>query len=218
MSTEGNAKEDETLKKRSLNSTLETMMLPSLYRLTDGLPRRELKLMITEAKSCEEALEREIRQLEQGLDEKNSSQIKEQQSFIDMVLESDVTPADSFFTVSALVGRLREELAVPLPPNSTLPDHRAQVGLTLPPTKKKKTNDSPNSQAQPLSETVIKQQKLLALEQNPEYTKEHATPSALLALWKKISNHKTSVVFRRPVNPKVRAVFIEPFFSQKILP
>jgi hypothetical protein len=42
------------------------------------------------------------------------------------------------------------------------------------------------------------QKRLLGLEQNPDYRKEHDSPAALLALWKKLSTHRTSVVFRRP--------------------
>jgi hypothetical protein len=217
MSTEtakGEEKKDETKKKRPLDSQIEPMLLPSLYRLTDGLPRRELKMMVAEAKACEEALEREIKQLQQGLDEEKCNEIKELKFFVDMVLDSEVTPADSFFTVSALLGRLRDDLAMPLPPNSSLPAHRAQLGLLQQPHKKKKkeANDAArnnNNQIATIittdtdaSTTLEKQKQILALQQNPEYTKEHAVNTTLLALWKKISNHRASIVFRRPVNPK----------------
>jgi hypothetical protein len=43
---------------------------------------------------------------------------------------------------------------------------------------------------------------LAGLEQNPEYRNEQDSPAALSALWKNISTHRTSVVFRRPVTPK----------------
>jgi hypothetical protein len=47
------------------------------------------------------------------------------------------------------------------------------------------------------------QKRLLGVEQNPDYRKEHDSPAALLALLKQISTHRTSVVIRRPtVNPK----------------
>jgi hypothetical protein len=216
MSTEtakGEEEKDETKKKRSLDSQIEPMLLPSLYRLTDGVPRRELKMMVAEAKACEEALEREIKQLQQGLDEKKCVEIKELKFFVDMVLDSEVTPADSFFTVSALLGRLRDDLTMPLPPNSSLPAHRAQLGLLQQPPKKKKkeANDAAknnNNQTATIttdtdvSTTLEKQKQILGLQQNPEYIKEHAVNTTLLALWKKISNHRASIVFRRPVNPK----------------
>lgn len=207
MATENDTKENETSKKRSLDATIDPMLLPIMYRLTKGLPRRELKLMIEESKSCEQAILEEIEQLEKGLGEKVASQIKEEETAeLDMILESDVTPADTFYTVSALVGRLRADMAVPLPPNSTLPEHRLQTGLVGPPNKKKKKDankDVPKKETEESTlDTHEKRKQLLALEQNPEYTKEHATPTALLALWKKISNHRASIVFRRPVNPK----------------
>eukprot|EP00980_Cylindrotheca_fusiformis_P015039 scaffold4150_cov117-Cylindrotheca_fusiformis.AAC.5 len=219
--------------KRPLDDQIEELLLPSLYRLTEGLPRRELHLMIAEAKTCEEALEREIKQLEQeARNEENNSNTdpkaaegekdnKELKSFVDMMLASEVTPADSFFTISALLGRLRDELAMPLPPGSSLPAHRAQVGLLQPPPKKKKkeaanssttasdaskkqTKDSSSTTAEIVtsSATLEKQKRILALQQNPEYTKQHVNNANLLALWKKISNHRASIVFRRPVNPK----------------
>lgn len=197
-------------KKRSIDSQIESMLVPSLYKLTDGLPQRELHTMVAEAKACEEALEREIKQLTEGLDEKKCNENKELKSFVDMVLGTEVTPADSYFTISALLGRLRDELAMPLPPDSALPAHRAQVGLLQPPTKKKKKEASDAlKNINQISTTDLagsasleKQTQMLALQQNPEYTREHAANTILMALWKKISNHRASIVFRRPVNPK----------------
>ena len=124
------------------------------------------------------------------------------------MIESEVTPPDRFFTVSALLGRLRDDLATPLPPNSTLPGLRSLHGLVQQPQKKKKTNSStaanelPSDEKQPPLTDLEKQKRLLGLEQIPEYRREQETTVALLALWKKISTHRTSVVFRRPVNPK----------------
>jgi hypothetical protein len=50
------------------SAEVSAMLLPSLYRLTEGLPRKELKLMVSEAMICEEALENEIRQLKEALE------------------------------------------------------------------------------------------------------------------------------------------------------
>lgn len=139
-------------------------LIPSLDRLAEGLPQRELKLIIEEAKACEQALMEEIQQLQGYLnsssttataDARNStiSKAKKQrqsnqstgtndalmavstetttptstftgsrEAVIQQMLVSDVTPPDRYFTVSALLGRLRgRELATPLPPNTTLP-------------------------------------------------------------------------------------------------
>jgi hypothetical protein len=189
---------DETLNsKRPLDAQIKSNVLPSLYKLTEGIPRRELKLMIAEAKSSEEDLEREIKELKMGLD--SAKENEEQKGFIDTVLDSEVSPVDSYFTVSALLGRLRDDLAMPLPPNSILPAHRVQVGLLHPPPKKQK---KPSQEEETTTETLEKQKRLLALENNPEYAKEHSQASALMMLWKKISHHRASIVFRKPVNPK----------------
>jgi hypothetical protein len=237
---------------------IDPLIEPSLYRLTEGLPKFELKLIATEAQVCEELLEEEIKQLEEELARISSSQEDSSstvpmdvasteakdsaaapKSAVDLMLESEFTPPDRYFTVSALLGRLRDDLATPLPPNSTLPALRAQHGLLQPPLKKKKNNTTPTNAGasganavatvatvaattggtgtnaaessaipiiikeplRPLTD-LEKQKRVLALESMPDYRKEHETPIVLLALWKKISTHRTSVVFRRPVNPK----------------
>lgn len=174
--------------------------------------------MISEAMICEEALENEIRQLQEALESPPDSDAAKKPS-LQMMLDSDVTPPDRFFTVSSLLGRLRDDLATPLPPNSTLPALRANAGLAPPPPKKKKKENNPVSSTDPpavpsalsnnkpppsvsastSSTTLEKQKKVLSLYQLPEYTKEHVEPNALMALWKKISSHRSSIVFRRPV-------------------
>jgi hypothetical protein len=240
---------------------IEPLIEPSLYRLTEGLPKFELKLIATEAQACEELLEEEIKQLEDelarisssqegssstvpmdvasteakdsaattpaNLSDASSSSVKK--SPVDLMLESEFTPPDRYFTVSALLGRLRDDLATPLPPNSTLPALRAQHGLLQPPLKKKKISTTPTNAgaavatpvtggtgtnaAEPSAIPIIKeplrpltdldrQKRVLALESMADYRNEHESPIVLLALWKKISTHRTSVVFRRPVNPK----------------
>ena len=209
---------------------IESMLFPSLYRLTEGIPRKELKLMISEAKVCEEALEKEIQELNDALaneeSSSNSTSNKKASASIDAMLESEVTPPDRYFTISALLGRLRDDLATPLPPNSVLPALRAQnTLLNPPPPKKKKTSheqstataggNTPAASTTDAASTTVKdvannkelttlerQKQVLALESNPEYTREHATSNVLLGLYKRLSTHRSSVVFRKPVNPK----------------
>lgn len=193
------------------NAEVDAMILPSLYRLTAGIPRKELKMMVSEAMMCEEALENEIKQIEDALKSPPDSEAGKR---IQYMLDSEITPPDRFFTVSSLLGRLRDDLATPLPPNSIIPEMRARTGLVPPPPKKKKKENPPpdattdggdgmDAEAVSTSSTTLeKQKKVLSLSQNPEYTKEHSEPTVLMSLWKKISSHRSSIVFRRPVNPK----------------
>ncbi|CAJ1942078.1 unnamed protein product [Cylindrotheca closterium] len=200
--------DDDDDKEEGLDPNVDALIMPSLRRLTKGLPKRELRLMIEEAKIVEEALDKEIDQLKQGLDPANYKDNPELKKFCDEALESEITPADTNFTVSALLGRLRDDLAMPLPPNSTIPAHREKVGLLYqPPKKKKKTEAGTASGASNASDVnkssaLEKQKELLALQDNPEYSKEHPTPTHLMAVLKKISTHRAAIVFRRPVNPK----------------
>jgi hypothetical protein len=314
---------------------------------------RELKMIVSEAKTCEAALEEELWILKEGLkveqqkkqkltkkettssknpsnsdavdkspsnqlastksspasngDEKNtgtSAEAKDGSSTtttstptpketpsLETMLESEFTPPDNNWTLSALLGRLRHELTTPLPPRSQLPDHREKqaltqmaqnVGMASQSTYKKRgpkqlpqvttaatptssasangtvnepggsaaTTDANNadsgsaaaaaavgnngattptaagiSSATPTKTTneasttsttstvaSLPAQSLLSepsqfkrLESLPdfaEYRKEHATPDKLLAVWKKLTTHRSSLVFRRPVNPK----------------
>ena len=148
------------------DSKNDPLLVPTLLRLTEGLPRRELKQMISEARLCEEALQKEIKDLRAGI-----SQTSAKTNPADIMLETEVTPPDRFFTVSSLMGRLREDLATPLPPNSTLPALRAQNGSVLqsqqPLPKKRKLDAAASS----LSSYLQVQRQLLALPQNPEYTR-----------------------------------------------
>ena len=193
-------------------SDIKSLLMPSLFRLTEGIPRRELKLMISESKACEALLEKEINELQESLKNKSNNNNSSKKSQVDIYLETEVTPPDRYFTVSSLLGRLRDDLATPLPPNSILPALRAQHGLLQQPPKKKKSLSNQSNNNDPLDvgsatspeepTDIEKQKRVLALLSNPEYTQEHPTPAALLTCWKKISTHRTSVVFRRPVNPK----------------
>jgi len=343
----------------------------SLHRLMDGIPRRELKLIVSEARVCEAALEDEIRILQEGLrleqlqqtqtkpqnsdaaknnatettaaavpnskpsnakggvaekasetpgdsppaadnytknsgihntDKKNDSSTtspltQKETTALETMLESEFTPPDTHWTLSALLGRLRHELTTPLPPRSQLPVHREQQGLTqlaqnvgvlsqstykkrgpkppqpLVPTaaaatittttaagtcaatataiatvntsggsaaattttnnaevgtaaeeattpttaasseiSKKASNGTStthsttpsvtSSPSNSLQNEFSQFKRLGSLPDHAEYRRDHTTPDKLLAVWKKLSTHRSSLVFRRPVNPK----------------
>ena len=343
---------EEEIANASSESTMG-LLVSSLGRLTDGIPRRELKMIVSEAKACEVALENELRILKEGLrleqqknqnpseleaiipgensdvtalskkssreptqtkptdrspassdEQKNSgaqeakevasmpstgttSTLTEKElSSLETMLESEFTPPDTHWTLSALLGRLRHELTTPLPPRSQLPVHREKqgltqlalnVGMTSQSTYKKRgpkpqlqiqlqanatttgtatsntttvasgggtatatTRNAANSEAtsagknetktasssttpnktsdrasisptplpssspppQSLLTETSQFKRLASLPDYPEYKRSHATPDKLLAVWKKLSTHRSSLVFRRPVNPK----------------
>jgi Bromodomain len=114
----------------------------TLYRLTQGLPKSELRLMLNEADECEKALRDEIVVMEQALaiqsqagggeggvgiataaaaasgaaaaGASSASEGREESITIHTILESPYTPMDRFWTYSALVGRLRgDDFAIP---------------------------------------------------------------------------------------------------------
>ena len=104
-------------------------------------------------------------------------------SSVDEIFNTEFTPPDRYFTVSALLGRLKEPLKLPLHPNRALKVEENEHMV-----KKRKI-------------ILDKQQALLDLGKNPVYDKEHADSTILLNLWKRISSNKTATVFRKPVNP-----------------
>ena len=235
----------------------------SLPKLTDGLPKRELKLIIAEAKACEAALEEDLRILKLGLkaeqstaktkdkDDTTSDSAKSESSSstsaltaketeaLETMLESQFSPPDTHWTLSALLGRLRHELTTPLPPRSGLAAHREKSGLTQladnvgltslstiqkrgarpqTPSTATTSNDSSDTTTKASAETKTEDatttgsssdsnnesqfKKLEALPNHDEFRRKHETPDKLLAVWKKLSTHRSSMVFRRPVNPK----------------
>jgi len=109
----------------------------------------------------------------------------------DAILSSELTPLDRFYTVSALLGRLREPLDTPLPPNST---HLAKKSVSTKKSSVKKMDKHKESM-------IEKQKALLKLDKNPAYRKQQDN-STLLLLWKRISNHRSATVFRKPVNTR----------------
>lgn len=183
-----------------MDDEVKELIEPTLFRLTEGLPNRELKIIVSEAQECEEALEKEIALLESALKDESKLSDTDKEA-VNQMLASEFTPPDKCFTVSALLGRLREPMDTPLPFNTTIVRHEP------PPAKKKRTN-TPTPQEQ--QSKLVKS--LLALDLSPEYRREHKEPTSLLALWKRISSHRSSAVFRRPVNPKEA-----PGYTERIL-
>lgn len=165
---------------------VKDMIEPTLFRLTEGLPNRELKIISSQASECEEALEKEIQLLEAALADESKTSDADKQAVNEM-LASEFTPPDKCFTVSALLGRLREPMNTPLAPNTT-------IVRPEPPVSKKKRSNTPTpreNQSKILAS-------LLTLDSYEAYRREHADSASLLALWKRISSHRTAAVFRKP--------------------
>ena len=157
--------------------TNDELLQATLYRLTNGLPRHELNLMVSEANECEAALRKEIAILEKSVEAKQNNEET------NLLLQSILTPLDRYWTVSSLLGRLRDEWTIPS--NTTMLDDTTTPSSVPPPT--------PNC---PSAVT------LLAATQHTMYNRQHETTTALLATWKKILSHRSSLVFKRPVKPE----------------
>jgi len=145
----------------------------TVFRLTQGLPKRELQMMISEADACEASLLKDIELLEKALEGK-----EEDEQALNLILESSLTPLDRYWTVSALVGRSRGDMALP----SIL------------------TVDGPTNVPTPAS--TSNEAALLEMTKNPEYSRQHESSAQILATWKKINSNKAAVVFKRPVKPE----------------
>ena len=121
----------------------------------------------------------------------------------DKIIASDLSPLDRYFTVSALLGRLREPFDTPPPPHSGL----ARVRLNAIAALEKKKNKNQISALQTRKNlsvdkyTKMLNLKLPELKLNDIYTQKQENNAAMLALVKRISNHRTAAVFRRAVNP-----------------
>jgi Bromodomain len=212
--------------------SLKPLLEASLHDMINGLPRTEMKLIIEKAKECEEALEEELKLLQEALEQERKKKRGEKEdndgrtteeanakdagsSAVELMLESEVTPPDHYWTVSSLLGRLRHDLTTPLPPNSQLRLFRDTPAP--PPSKKHKSNmggpvapedgtvsgrSTPNFAGLLSSSDVSQFERLKQIQDHPNYKVEHENPDKLLTVWKKISAHRSSLVFRRPVNPK----------------
>ncbi|GFH52618.1 hypothetical protein CTEN210_09094 [Chaetoceros tenuissimus] len=202
----------------------EELYYETMYRITDGLPAHELQLMNKEATECEAALQKEIELLEEYL---KSDQINEAAQepetpassipvippeydstnttanhylpTAQQILESELSPLDRYFTVSALIGRIREPLDTPPPPHSALNKIRLENIAQL---EKKKNKQNQSVYLARITQSRDKYKKILELKkENPIYTQLQSDPTTMLALIKRISNHRTAAVFRRAVNP-----------------
>lgn len=131
-------------------------------------------------------------------------------STADEILFTELTPLDRYFCISALLGRLRDPLHTPPPPHSALAKARLKVKATLD-KKKKKGGAQSNVQAASVNGAAAaaaaamldKYKRVIRLkETHAVYTRKQTDTTALLALWKRISNNRTAAVFRRPVNVK----------------
>lgn len=99
----------------------------ALYDLTQGLPQRELKLMVTEAAECEEQLQADIVALEQALQGTNGTSKETDLELLD----NPYTPLDSYWTASALLGRLRSSDTLACSPLVERPDEQLAPNVVL---------------------------------------------------------------------------------------
>eukprot|EP00986_Skeletonema_menzelii_P019266 scaffold27390_cov154-Skeletonema_menzelii.AAC.2 len=236
-----------------------TILPPTLYRLTEALPKTELDVIIREARACETALEKEIELLEREIgieggpnskkrklnddgnnnnDESSTIDSPEQLvepsmtiptlptpyqpgggvinylETIEEILGTDFSPPDRYFTVSALLGRLRIPLKLPATTSAAAAEAAAiaAAGTKTTVVKSKKEEMEAEKKAKQIKLSFEKQQALLTLDQNDLYHKEHTDTTTLLALWKRISSHRTSAVFRKPVDPA-----LAPGYKERIL-
>ena len=115
---------------------------------------------------------------------------------VDAMLATEFAPPDRYFTVSALLGRLRDPLRLPPPPHGP----RAPV---VPPREEDGAAGPEGGEAarRRQSAALEKQRALNRLDRDERYHREHPNTVQLLALYKKIASHKTALVFRKPVNP-----------------
>lgn len=117
----------------------------------------------------------------------------------DKILACELSPLDRYFTVSAIIGRLREPFDTPPPPHSGLAQLRLNAIAAL--EKKKNKNNIPMYQVRK-AQSIEKYHNVLKLKElNEIYTEKQVDPSTMLALVKRISNHRTAAVFRKAVNP-----------------
>lgn len=121
-------------------------------------------------------------------------------STAEAILGCELSPLDRYFTVSALLGRLREPFDTNPPPHSQL--FQARQAVIIASDKKKKSVNSMTPSDQRKVQSMDKYKKLLELETlNEIYTQKQTDITGLLALVKRISNHRTATVFRKAVNP-----------------
>lgn len=159
------------------DSPFEALVEGTLFRLTQGLPMTELRLIVSEAEACEAELLKDIELLEKALSEEGAGDKSED---VDAILNSALTPMDQYWTASSLIGRLRDNLLVPPIPNAPILPPNPLIPV--------------NSRHQPVGASEF-----LSLIDNPVYTKKHENNTQLMALYKKLSAHRSAIVFKKPV-------------------
>lgn len=129
-------------------------------------------------------------------------------SSVDEILATEFTPPDRYFTVSAVLGRLKEPMK--LPTNGAVVDETEQTIAKRKLMLIKQQVRTKIYQTVSMSDINGKykakssdacEQALIDLAENPIYNEEHQDSTILLNLWKRISSHRTAAVFRKPVNP-----------------
>jgi len=190
------------------NHEKDSLVQDALHRLCHGLPVRELTLMVEESTACEEQLLTEIDLLERALQDEEAAAAAESNkqesgtkqdtmaSSVDAMLGSPLTPLHQYWTASALLGRLRNELALP-----SLLDPQF---LPPPPAAATKSSSRPSSTT---NSAVSEEQALQGLSKQGGdmaniYGKQTLPAQTLLAVWKKISSNRAAGVFRRAVKPE----------------
>lgn len=163
----------------------------SLFRLTYGLPRRELRLIVQEATECEAFLLDDIRMLELALQsdpiDGEGDNIGDSTT-LSFVLDSLLTPLDRYWTASALLGRLRSDLCLP----SLLTAKRGDTNHSKP-------------QARHMHMTSIQDEKAFIELQTSmnalakSFYRDTIPAATLLTVWKKISSNRAAAVFKKPV-------------------
>jgi Bromodomain len=191
---EPSAPTDNTVKKQKTEEIPNEIVDATLFRLTRGIPKRELALMVSESEECEKLLEQEILLLEKQI---NGDLAVDDVDIapLNAILESPLTPLDRYWTASALLGRMRREML--LQSIHTVPGGDPRF-FPAPPATTKKTTNTPIP-------TIPESQfanELVGLNEIPAYTEQQRNSAQLLALWKKISSNRAAHVFKRPVRPE----------------
>ncbi|KAL7470107.1 hypothetical protein ACHAXS_011698 [Conticribra weissflogii] len=123
----------------------------------------------------------------------------------DAMLATEFAPPDRYFTVSALMGRLRDPLKLPHPPNAArvLEGSGGVAGGGGRGSGAVANGNGGESEQERKKRRIAleKQQALLLLDKNEAYHRKHPDTTALLQLWKRVTSHRTAAVFRKPVNP-----------------
>lgn len=209
-----------------LTETEEAELLqPTLERLASCLPLLELEEMLKDLSTVDVVLKHEIDILVAKLsgEDVTASQATIEEKFKPMVMsakdmvQSFETPLDKYgLTVSALVGRLRSPLETIHPPHSSLPHHvkarKLKKSSVVNVPQKNSGNASIRGNNSSVKEGQVQQVKaILALKDNPLYTQNVST-ECLLSELKKIRSHRSSQVFKKPVNEREA-----PGYKSKIL-